>query len=99
MASSDSCTASSMKPQVLTTTRFASSYVPTTSYPSARRRVRMRSESTSALGQPRETKPMRGGVGKGGRVGRSGRPGRPGRGGRAGILGQDGVDPQEVAHG
>src|SRR5450631_3444888 len=60
MASSDSSTAESMKPQVLTITRSALPYLGATSYPSARKRVRMRSESTSALGQPKLTKPTLG---------------------------------------
>src|SRR3954465_5850673 len=56
MAPSDSCLALSRKPQVLTRTRSAPSCLRDSSYPSARSRVMMRSESTSALGQPRETK-------------------------------------------
>src|SRR3954463_4094457 len=53
---SDSSLALSRKPQGFTTTRSAPSCWRDSSYPSARRRVMMRSESTSALGQPRETK-------------------------------------------
>src|SRR5947209_6423650 len=56
MAPSDSCLALSRKPQVLTITRSAPSCLRASSYPSARRRVMIRSESTSALGHPRDTK-------------------------------------------
>src|SRR5688572_28563228 len=60
MVSRLSLTASSMKPQVLTITRSAPAKVLEVSYPSARSCVRMSSESVSALGQPRETKPILG---------------------------------------
>src|SRR5271156_3928212 len=56
MAPSDSCLALSRKPQVLTMTISAPSCLRASSYPSARSRVMMRSESTSALGHPSETK-------------------------------------------
>ncbi len=60
MAASDSACAESRKPQVLTIVTSAPAWPRASSYPSARSRVMMRSESTSALGQPNETKDMRG---------------------------------------
>src|SRR6185312_1882995 len=56
IAASDSAWALSRKPQVLTTATSAPSCPRVSSYPSARRRVMMRSLSTSAFGQPSETK-------------------------------------------
>src|SRR3954447_13747063 len=56
IAASDHAWALSRKPQVLTTTTSAPSCPRVSSYPSARRRVMMRSLSTSAFGQPSETK-------------------------------------------
>src|SRR4029077_12000140 len=50
----------SMNPQVLTTTTSAAWYVGANSYLLARSCVRTRSESTSAFGQPRLTKPTLG---------------------------------------
>src|ERR1700722_1589774 len=60
IASSDSFLALSRKPQVLTITASAPAWLFESSYPSARSRVRMRSESTGALGHPSERKEMRG---------------------------------------
>src|SRR6516165_9178568 len=65
MAASDSAWALSRKPQVLTTARSAPAWERASSYPSARRRVMMRSLSTSAFGQPSETKLTRGARGAG----------------------------------
>src|ERR1700739_267937 len=62
IAPSDSRLALSRKPQVLTMTRSAPSCLRASSYPSARRRVMMRSESTRALGHPSETKLTLGGA-------------------------------------
>src|SRR5829696_9429869 len=56
MAESDSALALSRKPQVLTITTSAPSCLRASSYPSALSCVMMRSESTSAFGQPSETK-------------------------------------------
>jgi hypothetical protein len=56
MASRDSALALSRNPQVLTITTSAPSCRRDNAYPSARRRVMMRSESTSAFGQPSDTK-------------------------------------------
>ena len=56
MAPSDSCLALSRKPQVLTMTISAPSCLRAEGYELARSRVMMRSESTSALGHPNETK-------------------------------------------
>src|SRR4029450_10196018 len=56
----DSAWALSRKPQVFTTARSAPACERARSYPSARSRVMMRSLSTSALGQPSETKLTRG---------------------------------------
>ena len=52
-----SFTASSMKPQVFTITKSAPSNVFDVSYPSAESWVKISSESVSAFGQPRLTKP------------------------------------------
>src|SRR5579864_4079303 len=60
IAASDSFFALSRKPQVMTITASAPAWLRESSYPSARRRVRIRSLSTSAFGQPSETKEMRG---------------------------------------
>src|SRR4051794_24609836 len=56
MAPSDSALALSRKPQVLTITTSAPSCLRASSYPSALSCVMMRSESTSAFGQPSDTK-------------------------------------------
>src|SRR5215472_11786045 len=56
IAESDSCLALSRNPQVLTMTISAPSCLRASSYPSARRRVMIRSESTRAFGHPSETK-------------------------------------------
>src|SRR5262245_17361483 len=55
-APSDSALALSRNPQVFTITTSAPSCWRASSYPSARRRVMMRSESTSAFGHPSDTK-------------------------------------------
>src|SRR5215210_6995786 len=62
MAESDSALALSRKPQVLTITTSAPSCFRASSYPSALSCVMMRSESTSAFGQPSETKETLGGA-------------------------------------
>src|SRR3954447_24590683 len=56
MASIDSCLASPMKPQVLTTMTSASSGAPTTWWPAPAVWPSMTSVSTRFLGQPSETK-------------------------------------------
>src|ERR1700743_1567748 len=62
MAARDSSFALSRKPQVLTMTTSAPSWVLEKSYPSDRSWVMIRSESTSAFGQPRLTMPTFGAV-------------------------------------
>src|SRR6201989_1088199 len=60
IADSDSCLALSRKPQVLTMTMSAPSCLRASSYPSARSRVMIRSESTNALGHPSDVNEIRG---------------------------------------
>src|SRR6266446_2697482 len=95
IAASDSACALSRKPQVLTTARSAPACERASSYPSARRRVMMRSLSTSAFGQPSETKLTRGARGEGCRFSMArGYPSAPS--GASGLVERAGSGPSSL---